>query len=78
MTIGERPAAMLGESPAERGRRILDLGCGRHKVPGARGVDQYPRSQADVLADLDAKRLPVRDGAFDEVHLNIGSCHQYP
>ena len=61
---------MLGESPAERGRRILDLGCGRHKVPGALGVDQNPRSQADVLADLDAKRLPFRDGLFDEVHLN--------
>jgi len=58
-----------GGMRAEGNRRILDLGCGRHKLPGAIGMDRDPRSQADVLGDLDAKRLPFRDGAFDEVRL---------
>ena len=70
MTIGERRAAPSQQIPAARARRILDLGCGRHKVPGALGVDRNPGSQADVLGDLDSKRLPFRDGLFDEVHLN--------
>ncbi len=50
--------------------RMLDLGCGRHKRPGAVGVDRNPRSHADVLSDLNAARLPFRDDAFDEVHLS--------
>lgn len=32
-------------------------------------MDLHPRSDADVRADLNAKRLPFRDGIFDEVHL---------
>lgn len=70
MVRGETVRAPAGEARAPVDRRILDLGCGGHKVPGAVGVDRDPRSQADVLGDLDAKRLPFRDGLFDEVHLN--------
>jgi len=58
----------MGEAMAIR-RRVLDLGCGRHKLPGAVGMDRDPRSQANVIGDLDAKRLPFRDGSFDEVQL---------
>ncbi len=47
--------------------RILDVGCGLRKYPGAIGVDRNPASRADVLADLDRFPYPFRDNAFDEV-----------
>lgn len=48
--------------------RILDVGCGRNKRPGAIGVDRNPRSRADVLCDLDRFPYPFRDDSFDELH----------
>ncbi len=51
-------------------RRVLDLGCGWNKRPGAVGVDRNPASQADVLCDLDHIPYPFRDDTFDEVHLS--------
>jgi len=69
MTTQYRMSAPVAVTRATQGRRLLDLGCGSHKHPGAVGVDRNPRSQADVLADLDAGKLPFRDGAFDEARL---------
>jgi SAM-dependent methyltransferase len=48
--------------------RILDIGCGRGKYPGAIGVDMSPASQADVLCDW-TKTLPFADGTFDAVRM---------
>ncbi len=45
--------------------RILDVGCGVNKQPGAIGLDRNPASRADVLADLDRYPYPFRDSAFD-------------
>ena len=45
--------------------KILDIGCGRHKTPGAVGIDSNPRSDADVLHDLDAVPYPFPDDEFD-------------
>ena len=47
--------------------RILDVGCGLNKFPGAIGIDRNPRSRADVLADLDHPPYPFRGGSFDEI-----------
>jgi SAM-dependent methyltransferase len=47
--------------------RILDLGCGPRKFPGAIGVDRLPQTAADVLCDFDRGRLPFADDSFDEV-----------
>jgi SAM-dependent methyltransferase len=47
--------------------RILDVGCGINKYPGAIGVDRNPRSRADVLCDLDRFPYPFRDSSFDSV-----------
>ncbi len=49
--------------------RILDLGCGINKRPGAIGVDFNADSAADVLADINKGALPFRDRVFDEVSL---------
>ena len=51
-------------------RRVLDLGGGRNKQPGAIGVDRDPASQADVLCDLDQVPHSFRADSFDEIHLH--------
>ncbi len=38
----------------------INLGCGSRKAPGELGVDRYPGSAADLLADL-SRPLPFRD-----------------
>lgn len=45
--------------------KILDIGCGRHKTPGAVGLDSNPRSDADVIHDLDTVPYPFPDDEFD-------------
>lgn len=56
------------------GRRILDVGCGRRKLPGAIGIDRRRRKAvaAEIQLDIDHDLLdfpwPVEDDAFDLVH----------
>jgi SAM-dependent methyltransferase len=45
--------------------RILDVGCGINKRPGAIGIDRNPASRADVIVELDRYPYPFRDSAFD-------------
>lgn len=48
-------------------RRLLELGCGRTKAPGAIGVDfNRDATAADVIADI-SKPLPFPESTFDEV-----------
>ena len=47
--------------------RILDVGCGIRKAPGAIGIDRNPASNADVICDLDRFPYPLADNAFDVV-----------
>jgi len=47
--------------------KILDIGCGVNKVPGAIGMDANPRTAADVIHDLDSRPYPFADNEFDEV-----------
>jgi len=48
--------------------RILDVGCGIRKQPGAIGVDRNAASNADVLADLDRFPYPFQDDSFDRIY----------
>src|SRR5215813_767516 len=50
-----------------RGPRVLDIGCGANKVPGAIGMDINPKTAADVIHDLDDLPYPFSDDEFDEV-----------
>ncbi|HUK05536.1 MAG TPA: methyltransferase domain-containing protein [Burkholderiales bacterium] len=52
-----------------RGRRTVDLGCGRDKLAGAVGVDFAGNAQADVRHDLDVYPYPFPDGSFEVVVL---------
>jgi SAM-dependent methyltransferase len=45
--------------------RVLDVGCGINKKPGAIGIDRNPASRADVLVELDRFPYPFRDSCFD-------------
>jgi len=48
-------------------RRILDVGCGQNKFPGAIGIDSNPRSHADVLHDLGNFPYPFSDNEFETI-----------
>ncbi len=47
--------------------RILDIGCGPEKYPGAIGADKNADTAADVLCDVDQGGLPFADNSFDGV-----------
>lgn len=47
--------------------RVLDVGCGPNKYPGAVGLDMNSDTAADILCQLDAGGLPFCDNSFDEV-----------
>ena len=47
--------------------RVLDIGCGRDKLPNAISMDVNPRSDADVIHDLDSFPWPFPDNAFDYI-----------
>lgn len=51
-------------------RKVLDLGCGNKKRPGAIGVDFNERTQADVIHDLNQFPYPFESGFFDEVYID--------
>ena len=48
-------------------KKILDVGCGTNKYPGAIGVDFNPRTAADVIHDLGVVPYPFADNEFDEI-----------
>jgi predicted SAM-dependent methyltransferase len=46
---------------------VLDMGCGRSKIPGALGMDVDPQSQADIIHDLNQYPYPVKENTFDQI-----------
>jgi len=49
-------------------KKILDLGCGKYKVPGAIGIDWIDLPGVDIVHDLNVFPYPLGDGEFDEIH----------
>ena len=47
--------------------RILELGCGFNKAPGAFGVDIIANSAADLIHDLDVFPYPFADDSWDRI-----------
>ena len=45
--------------------KILDVGCGANKFEGAIGLDNNPRTAADVIHDLGVVPYPFADNEFD-------------
>ncbi len=50
--------------------KILDVGCGANKTEGAIGLDNNPRTKADVIHDLGELPYPFADNEFDLVVSN--------
>ncbi|HEX3101908.1 MAG TPA: class I SAM-dependent methyltransferase [Pyrinomonadaceae bacterium] len=50
--------------------KILDVGCGTNKTTGAIGLDNNPRTGADVIHDLGELPYPFPDNEFDLVVSN--------
>lgn len=48
-------------------RKVLDVGCGWNKTPGAIGIDANPRTHADVIHDLGSIPYPFPDNEFDDI-----------
>jgi SAM-dependent methyltransferase len=49
------------------GRKILDVGCGCNKHPGAIGLDYNSNTDADVIHDLGVTPYPFAENEFDEI-----------
>ena len=50
--------------------KILDVGCGVNKTSGSIGLDNNPRTGADVIHDLGQIPYPFTDNEFDLVVSN--------
>jgi SAM-dependent methyltransferase len=50
-----------------KGRKTLDIGCGRSKLCGSVGLDARMHPGVDVVANLD-EPLPIEDEQFDGVN----------
>lgn len=50
--------------------KILDLGCGNRKRPGAIGVDFNKRTAADIIHNLNSFPYPFKDASFEEIYLD--------
>ncbi len=62
-----QPAPETKRTSGAPGKKILDVGCGRNKHPGAIGLDINPDTDADVIHDLGVIPYPFPDNEFDEV-----------
>src|SRR5437660_11737170 len=49
-------------------RKLLDIGCGRNKIPGAVGIDKGPLPGVAVIHDLNSYPYPFDDDSFDEIY----------
>ena len=56
-----------GGQAATAPSRILELGCGFNKTPGAFGVDIIAGSQADLVHDLNVFPYPFADSSWDRL-----------
>lgn len=56
-----------GDAPAMSRPRVLHLGCGAKKAEGALGVDYDPRSQADIVHNLNDLPWPLESDSFSRV-----------
>jgi SAM-dependent methyltransferase len=62
-----RASQTSDEKNPATGKKILDVGCGVNKHPGAIGMDINPRTDADVIHDAGVVPYPFADDEFDEI-----------
>ena len=55
--------------------KVLDVGCGQRKLPGAIGMDIVKNSRADIVHDMNRSPWPFSDGELDLVFMNHALEH---
>lgn len=60
-------ASEQAQSISSSDKKVLDVGCGQNKFPGAIGIDSNPKTQADIIHDLGNVPYPFRESEFDEI-----------
>lgn len=51
-------------------KKIINLGCGKTKIPGVLGVDKIKiPGYVDIVHDLDITPYPFKSNTIDEVHM---------
>ncbi|MFA5292222.1 MAG: class I SAM-dependent methyltransferase [Phycisphaerae bacterium] len=55
--------------------KILDLGCGKNKYPGAIGIDFNKNTNADIIHNLDIFPYPFGNNEFDTIVINHSIEH---
>jgi SAM-dependent methyltransferase len=50
--------------------KILDIGCGLRKIPGALTIDKDINVKPDILWDLNVYPYPLEDNTFDIIYAN--------
>lgn len=68
------PNGFVKESIFNR-ERVLDVGCGSRKLPGAEGIDVVPSSDAEIIHDLSSFPWPYNDNSFDVILMNHSLEH---
>ncbi len=49
-------------------KKILDVGCSHHKIPGTVRLDIDPTVHPDILHDLNIFPYPIEDNMFDQIY----------
>jgi SAM-dependent methyltransferase len=57
------------------GKKVLDVGCGQRKLPGATGMDILANSAADTVHDMNKTPWPFADNAFDIIFMHHALEH---
>lgn len=52
------------------GRKILDIGCGNHKIPGSIGLDSVKIEGVDIVHDLNKIPYPFKEDSFEIIYAN--------
>jgi ubiquinone/menaquinone biosynthesis C-methylase UbiE len=63
--VGHWTTERINDYKPKEGEKMLDVACGVRKIPGSVGIDNDPKSKADVIADITT--LPFDDNSFDTV-----------
>src|SRR3989338_7832392 len=58
--------------------KILDLGCGNHKISGSVGIDFVKIPGVDIVHNLNKFPYPFRDNTFDVIYANQVLEHLEP
>ncbi len=58
----------MKETESSNASKILDIGCGNHKIQGAIGLDSAKIKGVDIVHDLNKFPYPFRDNYFDVVY----------